>query len=84
MKPFQFIVFQLSCHILHEDGRLEHFAYLHTDMSDPREIVIERLINIIRTDDDEARGKMIKDLREYCTLDTLAMVEIHKFLQNMI
>ncbi|MBI2486886.1 MAG: DUF2779 domain-containing protein [Deltaproteobacteria bacterium] len=177
MRPFQLIVFQLSCHILNEDGRLEHFEYLHVDMSDPREGVIERLINIvnkkgpvvvynasferrvinelasafpnykaelgsinsrlwdqlnifkshykhpgfgpsnslkcvlpvlvphlnyqelnvsdgteaqvfwntiIRTDDDEGRGKMINDLKEYCTLDTLGMVEIHKFLQSLI
>jgi hypothetical protein len=177
MRPFQLIVFQLSCHILYEDGRLEHFEYLHIDMSDPRESVIERLINIvnkkgsvvvynagferrviyelasafpkyraelesinsrlwdqlnifksqykhpgfgpsnslksvlpvlvphlnylglavrdgteaqvfwnsiIRTDDEAARGKMINDLRDYCTLDTLGMVEIHKFLRSLI
>lgn len=47
MRPFQLIVFQLSCHILNEDGGLEHFEYLHADMSDPRESVIERLINIV-------------------------------------
>lgn len=39
---------------------------------------------MIRTNDEEERVKMVKDLREYCKLDTLAMVEIHKFLKNIV
>ena len=31
MRPFQNVIFQWSCHTLHEDGRLEHFEWLNTN-----------------------------------------------------
>lgn len=36
LKPYEQFPFQYSCHILHEDGSVEHCEYLHTDSSDPR------------------------------------------------
>lgn len=36
LKPYEQFPFQYSCHILHQDGRVEHREYLHTDHSDPR------------------------------------------------
>jgi hypothetical protein len=36
LKPYEQFPFQYSCHILHQDGRVEHREYLHTDRSDPR------------------------------------------------
>jgi len=35
-RPYQKVPFQFSCHVLHEDGRLEHFEYLHEETTDPR------------------------------------------------
>ncbi len=35
---------------------------------------------MINTDDEEQKERMIKELKEYCRMDTLAMVEIHKKL----
>lgn len=35
-SPWQQIPFQYSLHILHEDGNLEHFEYLHIKTCDPR------------------------------------------------
>jgi hypothetical protein len=31
MRPFQNVIFQWSCHTLHEDDRLEHFEWLNTN-----------------------------------------------------
>ncbi len=41
------------------------------------QVIWEQMIN---TEDDAEKGKMVEDLRAYCTMDTLAMVEIHKHL----
>jgi len=41
-------------------------------------------IKLIETDDDNKRAVIIKNLKEYCKMDTLAMVEIHKLLDTMI
>ncbi len=35
-RPWQQVPFQYSLHLLHEDGHLEHFEFLHTDATDPR------------------------------------------------
>ena len=35
---------------------------------------------MINTDDEEQKERMKKELKEYCRMDTLAMVEIHKKL----
>jgi hypothetical protein len=36
LKPYEQFLFQYSCHILHADGNLTHYEYLHTEPSDPR------------------------------------------------
>jgi len=38
---------------------------------------------MINTDDEEQKERMIKELKEYCRMDTLAMVEIHKRLDTL-
>jgi hypothetical protein len=43
-RPYQQVPFQYSLHILAADGGLEHREYLHTDTSDPRRPLAERLI----------------------------------------
>jgi hypothetical protein len=35
MRPFQNVIFQWSCHTLHEDGRLEHSEWLNTEDNFP-------------------------------------------------
>ena len=35
---------------------------------------------MINTDDEKEKERMTKELKEYCRMDTLAMVEIHKKL----
>jgi len=42
-RPWQQVPLQYSLHILHEDGNLEHFEYLHTDKTDPREPLIQAM-----------------------------------------
>ncbi|MGH7799866.1 MAG: DUF2779 domain-containing protein [Thermodesulfobacteriota bacterium] len=39
---------------------------------------------MIRTENKVDKNQMIEDLRAYCKMDTLAMVEIHKLLKNIV
>ena len=46
LRPYQQFPFQYSCHILlHPDSEVEHYEYLHTDTSDPRNTLLESLLN---------------------------------------
>lgn len=174
-RPFEKIPFQYSCHVMHENGEIEHFEYLHSDLTDPRIPLVESLVRcikksgsvivynaqfereiltnlagafpeyaghlnfiiarlwdqleifrrhykhpdfgnsnslksvlpvliprltyeqlavregnqaqsvwnlMIRAEDKEEKDRMIEHLKAYCKMDTLAMVEIHKLLQN--
>ena len=173
MSPYNQFPFQYSCHVLGENGELDHYEYLHTENTDPRKPLAEMLLSvisgagsvvayfvgfeksilenlcgcfpeysaklqsiidrlwdqlnifkyhykhyafggtnslksvlpvvvpelsyedlevqggtdaqavwdeIINTDDEEQKERMKKELKEYCRMDTLAMVEIHKKL----
>jgi hypothetical protein len=42
--PYQQLPFQFSCPVLHEHGRIEHRAYLHTTPDDPRPALTEALV----------------------------------------
>ncbi|MBN2286616.1 MAG: DUF2779 domain-containing protein [Tissierellales bacterium] len=44
MKPYEDFAFQYSCHVMDNNGELEHREYLHTDESDPRLPITESLI----------------------------------------
>jgi hypothetical protein len=46
-KPYQFVTFQYSLHILHQDGSLEHKEYLITD---PKKEVSLELVDQMRQD----------------------------------
>jgi hypothetical protein len=46
-RPYMQIPFQYSLHILHEDGRLEHRAFLGDADSDPRDPLIEQMLSDI-------------------------------------
>jgi hypothetical protein len=43
LKPYEQFPFQYSCHVLHDDGSIEHREYLHTDRSDPRPALLDAL-----------------------------------------
>ncbi|MFV0479540.1 MAG: DUF2779 domain-containing protein [Anaerorhabdus sp.] len=43
MKPYSILPFQYSIHILHEDGKLEHFEFL--GVGDCRKALVKRLIH---------------------------------------
>jgi len=45
--PYQKIPFQFSCHVLHDDGRLERTEYLHEDLCDPRPPLVEAMLGAI-------------------------------------
>jgi hypothetical protein len=45
--PYQHIPFQYSCHILHEDGTLEHREFLHMDGDDPHPALVTSLMQDI-------------------------------------
>ncbi len=47
-SPFDKIPFQYSCHVMHENGDIEHFEYIHLDQTDPRLPLTESLVNCIR------------------------------------
>ena len=47
LRPYQKFPFQYSCHIMHSDGAIEHYEYLHPDTSDPRKPLLESLLNHI-------------------------------------
>lgn len=43
-RPYEVIPFQYSVHVHHEDGTHEHREYLHTDGTDPRRALAERML----------------------------------------
>jgi predicted RecB family nuclease len=47
LKPYQHFPFQHSCHILHENCELEYHTYLHENETDPREKMIESLLETL-------------------------------------
>ena len=49
LRPYQQFPFQYSCHVLQSDGTVTHHEYLHPDASDPREPLLESLLNHIST-----------------------------------
>jgi hypothetical protein len=49
-RPYQPLPFQFSCHILRADGRLEHVEYLHTSAGDPRQGLVDALLQHIGED----------------------------------
>lgn len=42
-RPWQQVPFQYSLHILSEDGQITHHEYLHEELTDPREPLIEAM-----------------------------------------
>ena len=46
-RPYMQIPFQYSLHILHEDGTLEHKEFLGDENSDPRDTLINQMLNDI-------------------------------------
>ncbi|MCD8213961.1 MAG: DUF2779 domain-containing protein [Campylobacter sp.] len=46
-RPYAQVPFQYSLHILHEDGRLEHFEFLGDGVSDPRENLVKSMLKNI-------------------------------------
>jgi len=49
-RPYQQLPFQYSLHVLKENGKLLHYEYLaETDGTDPREEIMERLIDELET-----------------------------------
>ena len=47
MSPYEQYPFQFSCHILDSNQNLSHKEYLHTNTKDPREPIINSLINTL-------------------------------------
>lgn len=47
-RPFEQTPFQWSDHVLHEDGRIEHHAYLHATRTDPRRPLATALVESLR------------------------------------
>lgn len=43
-RPYEAIPFQYSIHVHHEDGSYEHREYLHTEGTDPRRALTERML----------------------------------------
>lgn len=46
-RPHEQVPFQFSCHKLNEDDSLEHFEFLHTSLEDPRQHVVDALLQTI-------------------------------------
>ena len=45
LKPYESYPFQYSCHILHADGSEDWLDFLHTETTDPRELLANALVN---------------------------------------
>jgi len=45
--PYEALAFQWSCHVLHEDGELNHLEYIHGDDHDPREAFLTSLLTCL-------------------------------------
>ena len=82
LRPYQHFPFQYSCHVLHLDGTVEHYEYLHTDTSDPRNTLLESLLNHVSSDGSivvyEARFEkgVLKDLASYFPEHALTLQSI--------
>lgn len=83
LRPYQQFPFQYSCHILlHPDSEAEHYEYLHTDTSDPRNTLLESLLNHVSSDGSvvvyEARFEngVLKDLASYFPEHALTLQSI--------
>lgn len=48
MRAFELLPFQWSCHIVHEDGRVEHREFLHQEASDPRPAFVSSLCELLQ------------------------------------
>ncbi|MFL1707447.1 DUF2779 domain-containing protein [Campylobacter sp. MOP7] len=46
-RPYAQVTFQYSLHILHEDGRLEHFEFLGDGVNDPRQALAKDMLKKI-------------------------------------
>ena len=46
-RPYAQVAFQYSLHILHEDGRLEHFEFLGDGINDPRQALAKDMLKKI-------------------------------------
>ena len=57
------------------------FGYAALNIQDGADAQVQWNL-MLRTDDEQAKARVAADLREYCKLDTLAMVEIHKVLST--
>lgn len=44
-RPYQQIPFQYSIHVLHDDGDLDVYRYLHKNKNDPRPMLAKRLVD---------------------------------------
>lgn len=49
MKPFESFPFQYSCHVLDKNGTLTHQDYLHSEINDPRLLLIRSLVKDINS-----------------------------------
>lgn len=47
LHPYEQFPFQYSCHVLDEEGNLEHYEYLHESDSDPRQQLAESLVKAV-------------------------------------
>lgn len=47
LHAYQHFPFQYSCHVLHENGELDYYTYLHENETDPREIIIQSLLETL-------------------------------------
>jgi len=45
LHPYEQFPFQYSCHILHDNGMVDHREYLHTEKTDPRFALTKSLIS---------------------------------------
>ncbi len=62
---------------------VHHLGYDHLDIKDGQLAATEYLRLISSATNDNEKAKISKALREYCGLDTLAMVELYRALVNL-
>lgn len=82
LRPYQFFPFQYSCHVMKLDGKVTHHEYLHTDTSDPRQSLLESLLNHVSAEGSIVVYKagfekgVLEDLAAYFPEHTLILQSI--------
>ena len=88
-RPYQAIPFQFSLHIEQEDGRLDHYAYLHVDETDPRPDLIDQLKILegegsVVAHNSNFEKRVLRELLEFSPSDTWLDDAVNRLVDTIV